>query len=205
MDKISQELLNVGTELVASGTRRLTSELQKRTGYSLKTIYERLRRWQRELGQTETDKPNAHRLITDFAIYKTWQRFLEMLEDQEKEFPDNPTKLLKAFIGQVVSFLHKEHALIRVVTSGVPSWTLKRPRTFPSQQRECWGRLQRTLHRAQKEGSLIQSVDPDLLLRIIHGALHQVLYGLTLREVVEESYTAEDATAAMELLLDRLG
>lgn len=178
-------------------------ELQERIGRpSTQTIYRRLHKWQEELGQT--GRPNARSLIVDYAIQNTWKQLLEMLEKEEKQLHHNPIDLLKVFIGQVVHFFHENRALATILTRGTPSWALRSPRSFTSYQRALWGQLRTITHRAQEEGFLTKTIDPDLLLRLIHGALHEALYGLTLRGVMNEHYEPQDVIDAIAALLNRL-
>lgn len=85
MDKQSNALLSVGVKLVAEGVPATYKTLQTECGQSLKSIRQIFRAWQRELGQRETNKPNIRALITDYAIFITWQKFLQVLDEEEKK------------------------------------------------------------------------------------------------------------------------
>ena len=179
----------------------IRSLLAKTGKRSTRTPYVYFRKWQKEMGQT--GKIRARRIIIDYAIYNSWHELLKILNEVETNFPEDPIGLLKQYSTQVAHFFANNLDLIRIVIRGTPSWASESLRRFPPPIFECWSRLGVIIRNAQEKG-LGRHIDPDLLLRMIHGALHQPLYGLTLKGVTREQYLSADIAKAMESLLDGL-
>lgn len=200
--KIPDNILRIATHLIASGTFSV-QEFRARAGNpSTKTIYRLIRKWQAEMGMVGA--PNARRVIRDYIIHQTWQKLLNILLEEEEKFQPSARKVFDGFIKRITYFFCEDHDLITVLTRGTTSWAQRSPRSFSAYQRVFWDRLRNLVRRAQEEGSLTRDIDPDLLLRLVHGALHETLYGLAIRESVNEQYTMGGAIKAMTLLLDSL-
>jgi hypothetical protein len=203
MARLDQEkVLNVAKELLASGEFSLDA-LRNRVGNpSTRTLYRTLEKWQKELGHEDLGKPHARRIFHEYLTYRAWVDLCGLCFDAQRS-SSGAHGLLVELIRRIVGYLSRDLQLSSVIIRGTSSWDEHKPRAFTTHERIFWDELRNIVHRAQDE-CLKKEIDTDVLLRTIHGSIHECIYGLTSRRATDETYTAEKIIEGLELILRQL-
>lgn len=198
----TKDLVQNAVDLLANSAFTI-KRLQALSGRpSTQTIYRRIKLYQAELGYTE-NLP-AEEVLTDLIFCETWKTLNKFLDDEQKRSSGDPIQILRAVTRKVIYFFADRPNLFAVIARGIPTWAKTQSRKFHPEQERFWQNIRDLFRLAQKKRFLVSTIDPDLLVRIIIGAVHHALYGFTLRPKIDEQYTPEDVVRSVEQLLERL-
>ena len=195
-------VLNVAKEMLASGDFSLDA-LRNRVGnLSTRTLYRTLEKWQRELGEDDVGKPNARRIFHDYLLYRASVDLCGLCFDVQRT-SSGAHSLLVELIRRIVGYLSSDLQLNNVIIRGTSSSGERKARVLTAHQKIFWNELRNIVRRAQDE-CLAKEIDTDVLLRTIHGSIHECIYGLSIRQFTGETYTVDNIVEGLELLLRQL-
>jgi hypothetical protein len=203
MARLDQEkVLNLAKEMLASGEFSLDALRNRLGNPSTRTVYRTLEKWQKELGEADLGKANARRIFHDYLIYHAWVDLCGLCFDAQRT-SSGAHSLLVEIIRRIVGYLSSDLQLSSVIIRGTSSSGERKPRVLTAHQKIFWDELRNIVRRAQDE-CLAKEIDSDVLLRTIHGSIYECIYGLSIRQVTNETYTANKIIEGLELILRQL-
>jgi hypothetical protein len=202
MARLDQEqVLNIAKEMLASGEFSLDALRNRLGNPSTRTLYRTLQKWQKELGEGDLGKAHARRICHDYLMYHAWVDLCGLCFDAQRTSA-GAHSLLVELIHRIVGYLSSDLELGNVIIRA-SSLGERKPTVLTAHQKIFWDELRSIVRRAQDE-CLAKEIDSDVLLRTIHGSIHECIYGLSIRQFTDETYTADKIIEGLELILRQL-